>query len=41
MTETDRVAKLVEKEIYGITFNEQMRFKKKWSIRLIPFQAWW
>jgi hypothetical protein len=41
MTETDRVAKLVEKEIYGITFNEQMRFKKKWSIHLIQFQAWW
>jgi hypothetical protein len=31
----------LEREIHGITLNEQKRFKKEFSIRLIEFEAWW
>jgi hypothetical protein len=37
----DRIVSRLEREIYGITSNEQMRFKKEFSIRLIEFEAWW
>jgi hypothetical protein len=30
----------LEREIYGITSNEQKRFKKEFSICLIEFEAW-
>jgi len=33
--DTERVANQLEKEIYGITSNEQKWFKKEFSIRLI------
>jgi len=36
---TDRIANQQEREIYVITSNEQMRFKKELSIRLIKFDA--
>jgi len=37
----DCVANQLEREINGITSNDQMRFKKKLSIRLIMLEAWW
>jgi len=39
--DTDHIANLLEREIHGTTSNEQMRFKKELSIRLIEFEAWW
>jgi hypothetical protein len=41
IADTDRIVSQLEREIYGITSNEQMRFKKEFSIRLIEFEAWW
>jgi hypothetical protein len=41
MADTDRIVSLLEREIYGITSNEQMRFREKFSIPLIQFEAWW
>jgi len=38
---TDSIVSRLEREIYGITSNEQMRFKKEFTIRLIEFEAWW
>ena len=37
----ERVTIQLEREIYGITSNEQKRFKKEFSIHLIEFEAWW
>jgi len=37
----DCVANQLEREIYCITSNEQMRFRKELSIRLIEFEACW
>jgi len=41
IADTDRVANQLEWEIYGITSNGQMRFKKELSIRMIAFGSWW
>jgi len=41
ITDTDCIVSQLEIEIYGITSNEHMRFKKKLSICLIEFKAWW
>ena len=41
LADTECVAKQVEREIYGITSNEQKRVKKELSIRLIELDAWW
>jgi len=38
---TDRIANLVEREIYVITSNKQIHFKKELSICLIEFEVWW
>ena len=38
---TARVTNQLEREMYGITSNEQKRFKMEFSIRLIEFDAWW
>jgi len=38
---TEQVTNQLEREIYGITWNEQKRFKMEFSIRLIEFEAWW
>ena len=41
LADTERVTNQLEREIYGITSNEQKRFKTEFSIRLIEFEAWW
>jgi hypothetical protein len=41
LADSERVTNQLEREIYGITSNEQMRFKKEFSLRLIEFEAWW
>ena len=41
LADTERVTNQLEREIYGITSNEQKRFKKEFSIRMIEFEAWW
>jgi len=40
LADTKRVTSQLEREIYGITLNEQMRFKTEFSIRLIEFETW-
>jgi len=35
------VTNQLERDIYGITSNEQNQFKKEFSICLIKFQSWW
>jgi len=39
--DTDRVMNQLEGEIDGITSKDQMQFTKKFSIRLVEFEAWW
>jgi len=41
MAGMDGVVKQLKREIYGITCNEQMWFKKEFSIHLIQFDACW
>jgi len=41
LADPDRVNNQREREIYGITSNEQKQFKMKFFIRLIEFEAWW
>ena len=41
LAETERVTNQLEREIYGITSNEQEQFRTEYSIRLIEFKAWW
>jgi hypothetical protein len=41
LADTERVISQLEREIYGITWNEQKLFKTEFSIRLIEFEAWW
>jgi hypothetical protein len=41
LAETERVTIQLAREIYAITSNEQMRFKKEFSICLMEFEAWW
>jgi hypothetical protein len=41
LADTERVTNQPEREIHGITSNEQKRFKTAFSIRLIMFEAWW
>ena len=41
VADTERVTYQLEREIYGITLNEQIWFKKEFSLRLIEYQAWW
>jgi len=41
LADTERITNQVEREIYGITSNEQNRFKTEFSICLIEFEAWW
>jgi len=38
---TEHVTNQHEREIYGITSNEQKRFQTEFSIRMIKFEAWW
>jgi len=41
IADTDRVVNQLEREIYGITLNDNMRFRKEFSIRWVEFEAWW
>jgi hypothetical protein len=41
LADTEHVTTQLEREIYGITSNEQKRFRKEFSICLIEFEAWW
>jgi hypothetical protein len=41
LADTEWIRNLLDTAIYGITANKQMRFKKKFSIRWIEFEAWW
>ena len=40
LADTERVTHQLESEMYGITSNEQKRFKKEFSVRLIQFESW-
>ena len=37
IADTDHIVSQLEREIYGITLNEQMWFKRELSIRLVKF----
>jgi len=39
--DTECVTNQLEREICGITSNDQKQFKMEFSIRLIEFEAWW
>jgi len=41
MADTERVTNQLQREIHGVTSNEQKRFKMEFSIHLIKFEAWW
>jgi len=40
LADTERVTNQLESEMYGITSNEQKRFMKEFSVRLIQFESW-
>jgi len=40
IADMDCVVNQLEREIYGITSKDQMRFTKEFSIRLVQFEAW-
>jgi hypothetical protein len=37
----ERVRFKLEREIHGITWNEQKQLKKSFSIRFMKFESWW
>jgi hypothetical protein len=41
LADTDTMTNQLEREIYGITWNEQMRFKMEFFLHLIEFEALW
>jgi len=41
LADIDRIVSQLEREIYGITSNEQIRFTQELSMLLIEFEAWW
>jgi len=41
LADTEHVTILLEREIYGITSNEQNHFRKEFSIHMIEFETWW
>ena len=41
LADSEHVTIQLERKIYGIASNEQMRFKKEFSLHLIDFEAWW
>ena len=41
LADSEGVINQLEREIYGITSNEQMRLKREFSLCLIEFEAWW
>jgi len=40
LADMERIINRLEREVYGITLNEQKWFKKEFSIHLIEFEAW-
>jgi len=41
IVDTDCIVTLLEREIYGVTSKDQMRFTKEFAICLVDFEAWW
>ena len=41
IADTDRIVNQLQREMYGITSKDQMRFMKDFSIRLVEFESWW
>jgi len=41
LADTERVTIQLEREIYGITSNDQKQFKKEFSVHMIEFYPWW
>jgi len=41
IADTDCMVSQLERDINHITSNQQMRFNKELSIRMIKFEAWW
>jgi hypothetical protein len=41
IADTDSIVCWLERDIYGITSNEQMLFRKELFVRLIKFEAGW
>jgi len=41
IADPDHIANQLEREISGVTSNEQLSFKNEFSIRMIEFEAWW
>jgi hypothetical protein len=41
LADIEHITIQLEREIYGITLNEQKLFKKEFSIRMIEFKDWW
>jgi hypothetical protein len=41
IADTDRIVNHLDREIYGITSKDQMRFTKQFSICLVEFEGWW
>jgi len=41
LADRERVTNQLEREIYGITSNEQKRFNMEFSIHMIESEAWW
>jgi len=40
LADTEHVTNQLERGIYGITLNEQKRFKKEFSIPITEFEPW-
>jgi hypothetical protein len=41
LVDTEQIIRQPERQIFGITSNEQRRCKKEFPIPLIEFEAWW
>jgi len=41
ITDADRFVNQLQREIYGITSKDQMRFTNVFSLRLVEFDVWW
>jgi len=41
IADTDRIVNQQQREMYGITLNEQIGFSREFSISLVEFEAWW
>jgi hypothetical protein len=41
LVDLERVTNHLGRDVYGITSNEQMQFKKEVSLHWIELEAWW